>query len=107
MHQVERAGVDAADIRDGVARRIFHQHSSAATEQVFELLEQLGATAVRLHLEAESRDVPGVDVVNQQLWLAVPRNVQKGAPRRFQVRVASEKSAEGWVRAAEVIHKPA
>ena len=60
-----------------------------------------------LHLEAESRDVPGVDVVNQQLWLAVPRNVQKGAPRRFQVRVASEKSAEGWVRAAEVIHKPA
>ena len=32
--QVERARVDAADVRDGVAGRVLHQHAARAAEQV-------------------------------------------------------------------------
>ena len=103
--QVERARVDAADVRDGVAGRVLHEHAARAAEQGLEVFEHLLAAAVRLDVEAESTEVARVDVVDQQARRARARDEQEGAARGVLGR--AEESGEGGVGAAEVVDEPA
>ena len=107
-NQVERAAVDATDVRDGVAGRVLHQHPARAVEQRRAPASSISlAAAVGLDLEAEAGEVARVDVVDQQARLAVAGHVQERAPRRVQRARGAEQAAEGRVGAAEVVDQPA